>query len=164
MSRQLSLWLHIRHHHQQELGERQHIAKNLQLFRYVGASFGSNSPGIYQRRSNNASSDSSGSSRGFKWSHLGWLGFEPHGSGTLMGLTNGSSHISAISAPLIVQMVVTDESDPHQWKLIFWLTAGILTAVAVVFNIFGTAEKQDWNEAASEENGKSLSGCVLDLQ
>ncbi|ENN82740.1 hypothetical protein YQE_00893, partial [Dendroctonus ponderosae] len=32
MSRQLSLWLHIRHHHQQELGERQHIAKNLQLF------------------------------------------------------------------------------------------------------------------------------------
>lgn len=52
---------------------------------------------------------------------------------------------------------MTFQSDPHQWKVIFWLTAGILTAVAVVFNIFGTAEKQDWNEG-SEENGKSLAG------
>lgn len=50
---------------------------------------------------------------GFALNHMD---LSPNHAGTLMGLTNGFSHCTAILAPIVVQVLVTDEVC-FLWKL-----------------------------------------------
>ncbi|XP_018561225.1 putative inorganic phosphate cotransporter isoform X1 [Anoplophora glabripennis] len=85
---------------------------------------------------------------GFNVNHMD---ISPNFTGTLMGITNGTSNIFGIVAPLLVQFLVTDEKDPNQWKVIFYMTSSIYVLASVIFIIFGSGEVQSWND---EENNK----------
>lgn len=67
-------------------------------------------------------------------------------SGTLMGLCNGVSNILSIFAPLLVQILVKDETDAEQWKVIFFIAAGTYIVTAIVFACFGSGKRQAWND------------------
>ncbi|CAG9761899.1 unnamed protein product [Ceutorhynchus assimilis] len=82
---------------------------------------------------------------------LNHMDLSPNHAGTLMGLTNGLSHIAAIIAPLTVQYLVRDEEDPKEWRVIFLLAASLWMLVAVAFIGFGSGEVQPWNEDSEEE-------------
>ncbi|CAG9857083.1 unnamed protein product [Phyllotreta striolata] len=89
---------------------------------------------------------------GFNINHMD---LSPNFSGALMGFTNGFSNICGIVAPLTVQYIVTDEKSQDQWKIIFYLTAGIYLCASLVFVVFGSGEIQPWNESEKIDKEKS---------
>ncbi|XP_012154824.1 putative inorganic phosphate cotransporter [Ceratitis capitata] len=81
--------------------------------------------------------------------HLGWqvnhIDLAPNFAGTLVSLTNCAANVCSIIAPLVVGFVVTDTSNPHQWRIIFFIVAGINFLGNLMFILFGTAKVQPWN-------------------
>lgn len=73
------------------------------------------------------------------------IDLSPNHAGTLMGITNGLSNIFSIIAPLTVQYIVTDEKDPQQWAIVFYIAAGVYTAGNTFFVLFGSGEVQSWD-------------------
>nr|CAH7723439.1 unnamed protein product [Callosobruchus chinensis] len=80
---------------------------------------------------------------GFNVNHID---ISPNHSGTIMGITNGTSNIFGIIAPLVVQFLVTNENDPNQWKVVFYITSAIYVLASLVFIIFASGEVQPWND------------------
>ncbi|KAJ8929837.1 hypothetical protein NQ314_017440 [Rhamnusium bicolor] len=72
---------------------------------------------------------------GFNVNHMD---ISPNFAGTLMGITNGTSNIFGIVAPLV--------KDPNEWKIIFYLTASIYVVASFIFIMFGSGEVQPWND------------------
>ncbi|XP_050295411.1 putative inorganic phosphate cotransporter [Anthonomus grandis grandis] len=77
---------------------------------------------------------------------VNYLDLSPNHSALIIGLCNGFSQITGIVAPLVVQCVVTNSSDPLQWRIVFFIAAAISTSSAIAFIIFGSAKVQPWNE------------------
>lgn len=79
----------------------------------------------------------------------------PNHAGTLMGITNGLSNIFGIVAPLLVQFLVTDEGDPAQWRIVFFLSSIVYVVTDIIFILFGSGEIQEWNEDPEERAKRS---------
>ncbi|XP_014102879.2 putative inorganic phosphate cotransporter [Bactrocera oleae] len=84
---------------------------------------------------------------GFMVNHLD---LAPNLAGTLLGITNCFSNMTGIIAPVVVGYVVTETTNIHQWRIIFFLSAGITFVGNLFFLIFGTAKVQRWNEPPRE--------------
>ncbi|KFB38667.1 hypothetical protein ZHAS_00006061 [Anopheles sinensis] len=80
---------------------------------------------------------------GFQVNHLD---LAPNHAGTMMGITNCAANIMSIIAPLIVGEVITDATDPVQWRNVFYIAAAIYFFGNLTFLIFGKADVQRWNE------------------
>ncbi|XP_030762119.1 putative inorganic phosphate cotransporter [Sitophilus oryzae] len=85
---------------------------------------------------------------GFTINHMD---LSPNHAGSLMGLCNAFSQIAGAAAPLVVQLIVKNESDVFQWRNVFFLSAGINVFTSVVFIIFGSGSVQSWDK---EEDNK----------
>ncbi|KAJ8929851.1 hypothetical protein NQ314_017455, partial [Rhamnusium bicolor] len=98
---------------------------------------------------------SAGGLCGYQVNHLD---LSPNHSGVLMGLTNSFSSIFSVISPLIVQYIVTDQSNESMWRTIFIITACVYTATNIFYIIFASGEVQAWNqvyenlEERNEEN------------
>ncbi|XP_044758455.1 putative inorganic phosphate cotransporter isoform X1 [Coccinella septempunctata] len=88
-------------------------------------------------------------SSGFQVNHID---ISPNFSGILMGITNGSSNIFSIIAPLAVQVIVTDESDKSLWRIVFLIASIIYVLSAIFFNMFASGEIQQWNYEQPEND------------
>uniref|UniRef100_A0A034W7Q2 Putative inorganic phosphate cotransporter n=1 Tax=Bactrocera dorsalis TaxID=27457 RepID=A0A034W7Q2_BACDO len=81
--------------------------------------------------------------------HLGWqvnhIDLAPNFAGTLVSLTNCAANVCSIIAPLVVGFIVTDTSNPNQWRIIFFMVGGINFFGNLMFVLFGTAKVQPWN-------------------
>lgn len=71
----------------------------------------------------------------------------PNHAGTLMGITNCAANIMSIIAPLMVGVVVTNESDPNQWRIVFFIASAIYLLGNLLFVIFGKTDVQSWNSS-----------------
>ncbi|XP_017785014.1 PREDICTED: putative inorganic phosphate cotransporter [Nicrophorus vespilloides] len=80
---------------------------------------------------------------GYQVNHID---LSPNHAGTLMGITNGAANIFSIIAPLSVQFIVPNEYDADQWKVVFFLSAGIYIICAIFYLIFGSGERQKWDD------------------
>ncbi|XP_039291932.1 sialin [Nilaparvata lugens] len=89
----------------------------------------------------------SGTFIGFLVNHVD---LAPNFAGVLMGITNGFSNVASILGPIIAGIILTDETNAEEWKLIFYLSSGIYFFGNLVFVIFGTAQVQTWNDPESE--------------
>ncbi|KAL3272615.1 hypothetical protein HHI36_014082 [Cryptolaemus montrouzieri] len=85
---------------------------------------------------------------GYQVNHID---ISPNFSGILMGITNGSSNIFSIIAPLVVQVIVIDESDKSQWRIIFLIASVMYVLSALFFNLFASGEIQEWNQPKPKE-------------
>ncbi|CAH2981081.1 unnamed protein product [Chilo suppressalis] len=74
----------------------------------------------------------------------------PNFAGSLMGVTNGLANIVSIVAPLVAAIILKDESDPKFWKVVFFLAAAVYVLTNTIFIIFGTSERQPWNDPSDE--------------
>ncbi|XP_017477911.1 PREDICTED: putative inorganic phosphate cotransporter [Rhagoletis zephyria] len=88
--------------------------------------------------------------------HLGFqvnhIDLAPNFAGTLVSLTNCAANVSSIIAPLVVGYIVTDTSNPIQWRKIFFIAGGINFFGNLLFILFGSAKVQPWND---EKVGKN---------
>ncbi|XP_055859159.1 putative inorganic phosphate cotransporter isoform X2 [Episyrphus balteatus] len=80
---------------------------------------------------------------GFQMNHID---LSSNFAGTLMGLTNCAANIMSIIAPLTVGLIVTDEKNPDQWRIVFFVAAGFFFVGNLLFIIFGKFTTQPWNE------------------
>lgn len=70
-----------------------------------------------------------------------------------MGLTNGAANIMSIIAPLLVGFIVSDETNPVQWRHVFFISAGIYFIGNFLFVIFSKTDVQPWNDP-EQKDGK----------
>lgn len=71
-----------------------------------------------------------------------------------MGITNCAANIMSIIAPLLVGFVVNNESDPVQWRLVFFISAGVYFFGNLMFVIFSKTDVQPWNDPDHRERRK----------
>ncbi|XP_057654227.1 putative inorganic phosphate cotransporter isoform X1 [Diorhabda carinulata] len=83
---------------------------------------------------------------GFQVNHVD---LSPNHSGILMGITNSWTSVFAIMSPLIVQFIVTEQTNQTQWRTIFLISACVNLFTDLFFIIFASGDIQDWNELAS---------------
>ncbi|KAF9406790.1 hypothetical protein HW555_012958 [Spodoptera exigua] len=96
--------------------------------------------------------------------HLGFqinhIDISPNFAGTMMSLSNFTSNIGASIAPLITGFILTDVNDVYLWRQVFFVAAGIYLVTNLIYVIFATAEKADWNEPVGtqldEEEGHPM--------
>ncbi|CAG9865519.1 unnamed protein product [Phyllotreta striolata] len=95
---------------------------------------------------------------GFQVNHVD---LSPNHSGILMGITNSWTSIFSIISPLIVQFIVTDDTNQTQWRTIFLISAGIYAVTDLFFIVFASGEVQEWNNcedmAGDAENARGKS-------
>ncbi|XP_068633480.1 putative inorganic phosphate cotransporter [Battus philenor] len=70
----------------------------------------------------------------------------PNFGGTLMGITNCIANGISIIAPLAAGAILNDETDPDEWRKVFYVSSAIYIACNLFFIFFGTSERQEWNE------------------
>ncbi|XP_029674837.1 putative inorganic phosphate cotransporter isoform X1 [Formica exsecta] len=84
-----------------------------------------------------------GSLCGYQINHID---LSPNFAGTMMSITNCFATITAIIAPLICSLIVTDESNVYQWNIVFYVSAAIFFLGNLIFVICGKGEIQWWND------------------
>jgi len=115
---------------------------------------------------------------GFLINHLD---LAPNLAGTVYGLISGIASINSWLAPLVVATItegqVRDKSASSlnfkftfffhvlkqtlgRWRIAFLLSAAILLLDAVIFIVFGSTERQQWDDKDTSD----LGGAVTELQ
>ncbi|XP_067632691.1 putative inorganic phosphate cotransporter [Eurosta solidaginis] len=69
----------------------------------------------------------------------------PNFAGTLMGITNCAANVISIIAPLTVGLIVTDETNAEQWRIVFYVSAFFYFVGNLFFILFGCTSSQPWN-------------------
>ncbi|EDX07739.1 GD25358 [Drosophila simulans] len=77
--------------------------------------------------------------------HVNHIDLSPNYAGTLMGITNCAANFMSILAPLIVGLIVWDETNPAQWRIVFFFTAFVYFIGNLLFMLFGRTRVQPWN-------------------
>ncbi|XP_004520756.1 putative inorganic phosphate cotransporter isoform X1 [Ceratitis capitata] len=98
---------------------------------------------------------------GFQVNHID---LSPNFAGVLMGITNCAANIMSIIAPLIVGFIVTDEHDPDQWRIIFFIASGFYLIGNLLFVIFGSTEVQPWNDPQPLPSKEKRNSTQLESQ
>nr|XP_023021983.1 putative inorganic phosphate cotransporter [Leptinotarsa decemlineata] len=91
----------------------------------------------------------SASSSGYLVNHLD---LSPNFAGILMAICNSTAYFVGIFAPILVQLVVVDESDKAEWRTIFIVAALLSLIPNIIFIVRGSGEVQPWNSIEGEES------------
>lgn len=73
-----------------------------------------------------------------------------------MGLTNAAANVMSIIAPLLVGFIVKDETDPNEWRMVFFISAGVYFFGNLMFVLFSSTEIQVWNDPDHRDRRKNL--------
>ncbi|XP_022918769.2 sialin-like [Onthophagus taurus] len=89
----------------------------------------------------------------------GWLSnhvdIGPKIAATLMALTNTAGTTSGILVPMFVGCILGDGTNMKSWFVIFWVAAGFILILVVVYAVFGSGEIQNYYiEVELSENNK----------
>ncbi|XP_036331387.1 putative inorganic phosphate cotransporter isoform X2 [Rhagoletis pomonella] len=98
---------------------------------------------------------------GFQVNHID---LSPNFAGVLMGITNCAANIMSIIAPLIVGYIVTEEENPEQWRIIFFIASGFYFIGNLMFVIFGRTTVQPWNDPQPLPSTKKRNSTQLESQ
>ncbi|XP_037945913.1 putative inorganic phosphate cotransporter isoform X3 [Teleopsis dalmanni] len=98
---------------------------------------------------------------GFQVNHID---LSPNFAGILMGITNCAANIMSIIAPLIVGFIVTNEKNPDQWRIIFFIAAFFYFFGNLLFIIFGKTNVQPWNDPETMHLSRKRNSTQLESQ
>ncbi|KAM7343118.1 putative inorganic phosphate cotransporter isoform 2-T3 [Cochliomyia hominivorax] len=90
---------------------------------------------------------------GFLVNHMD---LSPNFAGLMMGITNCIANISSLCAPLVVGAIVNDEENPNEWRIVFFIAAGVYLIGNGLFVIFGKATVQPWNDQDVKNSSATL--------
>ncbi|KAM7344430.1 uncharacterized protein ACRADG_011171 [Cochliomyia hominivorax] len=79
-------------------------------------------------------------------SALNTIDLSPNHAGILMGLVNTSANIVPILTPLLVGVIVDDETDRTEWQIVFAISAAIFFFANLFYVIFGSTKLQPWDD------------------
>ncbi|XP_011207535.2 putative inorganic phosphate cotransporter isoform X1 [Bactrocera dorsalis] len=74
------------------------------------------------------------------------MDLSPNFAGPMMSISNGFGNLLSLFAPLVVGAVVVNEEEPSEWRIVFYITAGVYLVCNALFIIFGQATIQSWND------------------
>ncbi|XP_013099209.2 putative inorganic phosphate cotransporter [Stomoxys calcitrans] len=74
------------------------------------------------------------------------IDLSPNHAGVLMSLTTTPASLMPLISPLVVGVVVSDRTSPHQWQIAFGIAAAIFFLGNLVYISLGTTETQPWND------------------
>ncbi|XP_017300224.1 putative inorganic phosphate cotransporter isoform X3 [Diaphorina citri] len=73
------------------------------------------------------------------------LDLSPNYAGTLMAIVNGIGAISGIISPYLIGILVPN-STMLEWRLVFWISFGVIMITNVAYVFMGSGKIQSWNE------------------
>ncbi|XP_001602071.1 putative inorganic phosphate cotransporter [Nasonia vitripennis] len=82
------------------------------------------------------------------------LDLSPNYAGTLMGISNGIGAVTGVLAPYTVGVLATNQT-LSEWRLIFWIVAGVSLATTLNFLFNASGEVQDWNDPTVRKSKKT---------
>ena len=74
------------------------------------------------------------------------MDLSPVHAGKIMGLVTTVANLGSILGPVIVAVMTAHQSTRWTWQNVFLLMAGLNAFAAVVFLIFGSGNRQSWND------------------
>lgn len=80
----------------------------------------------------------------------------PNFAGILMGITNAAANVCSIVAPLFVGFIINNVTDPAQWRIVFFISAGIYFFGNLMFVLFSSTEIQVWNDPDHRDRRKCI--------
>ncbi|XP_046405543.1 sialin [Ischnura elegans] len=90
------------------------------------------------------------------------LDIAPNFSGTIFGMANTLSSLGGFLSTFMVGSLTFNNQTYAQWKIVFWILAGVYGVGSLVFLIFGTGELQPWNSPDYLKGGKPTAVSVND--
>ncbi|KAF8787042.1 Sialin like protein [Argiope bruennichi] len=75
-----------------------------------------------------------------------YLDISPEYAGTLIGVASTLSGLTGFITPMIVGALTDTKPTFGQWRIIFAMTIVLLIASAIVYQLFATADKQNWED------------------
>ncbi|XP_065369173.1 putative inorganic phosphate cotransporter isoform X2 [Calliphora vicina] len=84
------------------------------------------------------------------------MDLSPNFAGPMMGITNCISNLCSICAPLVVGAIVSNEEDPDEWRIVFFITAGVYLVCNLLFVVFGKGTVQPWNDQVVSNSTTTL--------
>ncbi|CAH0564297.1 unnamed protein product [Brassicogethes aeneus] len=81
------------------------------------------------------------------------LDLSPNYAGAIMAIVNGIGGLTGIIVPYLVG-ALTENHSLLEWRLVFWITFGVLFASNLGFILFGSGEVQAWNNLEESEESK----------
>ncbi|XP_037041617.1 putative inorganic phosphate cotransporter isoform X1 [Bradysia coprophila] len=77
-------------------------------------------------------------------SNINPMDLSPNFASIIAALSVGTGSVCGIVAPTAVGLM-TPNSLLSEWRLVFWITAGLHVFKAIVFSVWGTADRQPWD-------------------
>ncbi|KAL4705916.1 hypothetical protein ACJJTC_017498 [Scirpophaga incertulas] len=85
---------------------------------------------------------------GFKVNHLD---ISPRFAGILMAFTNCLANLTGLLAPIVAGYIIEGRPTQAQWRIVFYIAAGVYVFCATFYNVFGSGRRQDWDNPAEDE-------------
>ncbi|XP_074036873.1 putative inorganic phosphate cotransporter isoform X2 [Leptinotarsa decemlineata] len=107
-----------------------------------------------------AIASNAGINAGFNVNHID---LSPKYAGILVALGNSSGNVFAILAPLLVQVILTDETDKSLWRIIFVTSAVWYLASSAFYVMFAAGTVQWWNDVDEKPKKDDKTDSVRDI-
>ncbi|XP_055528394.1 vesicular glutamate transporter 2-like [Wyeomyia smithii] len=78
------------------------------------------------------------------------LDLSPRSAGVLMGISNGFATIAGVISPIVNGYITTNNGE-DEWRLVFYITAGIYIIGTLIYWFWGSGELQPWSVEATEQ-------------
>nr|XP_033326414.1 sialin-like [Megalopta genalis] len=75
----------------------------------------------------------------------------PNFAGSLYGIMNTFGSFPGFIIPPIIGALTNERNGVEEWRVMFWISAGVFTSATILFWIFGSAEIQPWNDVKEHE-------------
>ncbi|KAG6800033.1 inorganic phosphate cotransporter isoform X1 [Apis mellifera caucasica] len=85
---------------------------------------------------------------GFKVNHLD---ISPRFAGILMSFTNCLANLAGLLAPITAGYIIVGPPTHAKWRLVFMISAGVYIACATFYVIFGSGQRQPWDNPDKDE-------------
>ncbi|XP_013195802.1 putative inorganic phosphate cotransporter isoform X2 [Amyelois transitella] len=85
---------------------------------------------------------------GFKVNHLD---LSPRFAGILMSFTNCLANLTGLLAPIVAGYIIEGRPTQAQWRIVFYIAGGVYIFCATFYNIFGSGQRQEWDNPAQDE-------------
>lgn len=77
------------------------------------------------------------------------IALSPRYAGTMYGITNAAANVCGFLAPYVIGTIISGQETLGQWRLVFYLAAGINIGANLFYVAFASAREQPWSRDAS---------------
>ncbi|KAK9887994.1 hypothetical protein WA026_000283 [Henosepilachna vigintioctopunctata] len=80
------------------------------------------------------------------------IALSPKYAGTMYGITNAAANMCGFLAPYVIGLIIEDRDTLGQWKIVFYLAAGINIGGNLFYLAFASAREQPWSRSRRLSN------------